>query len=147
MVRVGEIDGSPTYMALDAEDEKAIGNRDTIVCSVKSARASRTALQNRAEHKYFYLLAKALNDAGLDMVATMKKLSKNAMIPWSPLAIKERLWKPVQKDTYSKESTTELDTDEVSVVYEALNRVTSDKLGVSVPFPDRYSQMCEQIGR
>ena len=147
MVCIGEIDGGLAYKPLDAEDEKAIGNRDSFVCDIKSVKASRTALQNRAQHKYFTLLADALNSAGMDMIATMKKLSKNAKIPWSAYAIKERLWRPVQIDTYGKESTTKLDTGEVSAVYEALNQVTSERLGVSVPFPDRYTQMCEQIGR
>jgi len=98
-----------------------------------------TALQMRSIHLYFSMLSDALNAAGLDMKAVMAKLSKNAMIPWSPSAVKERLWRPVMLDTYEKESTTQLETNEISVVYESLNEVTSEQLGVSIPFPDKYS--------
>lgn len=141
LVKVGEKDGLDIYSAIDSASEKLMGGADVIAANILGARATRTALQNSAIHKYFDLLCEALNSAGWDMKATMEKLSKNAMIPWSPSAIKERLWRPVQIDTYGIESSTKLDTDQVSGVYEALNLVTSEKLGVSVPFPDRYSQL------
>jgi len=106
-----------------------------------TAKAILTAKQMRSIHLYCKLLCEALNNAGLDMVATMKVLSKKGKIPWSPEAVKERLWRPVMIDTYGKESTTKLTTEEVSGNYEALNLVTSEKLGVSVPFPDRFSML------
>ena len=119
-----------------------------MVCDISTGeKAIRTAKQNNSIHKYFDLLCTALNDAGWDMKAVLEKLSKNAKIPWSPSAIKERLWKPVQQQTYGKKSTAKLDTDEVSIVYEALNQITGEELGVSVPFPDRYSLMNQQLGR
>ena len=145
LVYVGMVNGVRAYSPEDKQDEDAIGDRKTIVCDLKSNKTARTELQNRSIHKYFELLCNALNDAGMDMIATMKRLSKKAIIPWSPYAIKERLWRPVQVDTYGKESSTKLNTDEISVVYEALNNVTSSKLGVSVPFPDKYNQMYEQM--
>lgn len=147
LVDVGEKNGLRIYSACDIADVKAIGDKQTLVADLKGDKTTRTELQNRSIHKYFEILCSALNDAGLDMIATMKKLSKNAKIPWSPYAIKERLWRPVQIDTYGKESSTKLNTDEISVVYEALNNVTSSKLGVSVPFPDKYSLMDKQLGR
>ena len=113
----------------------------------KGAKAVRTTKQNSAIHKYFTLLSYALNAAGMDMIAAMRILSKKGRIPWSAHAVKERLWRPVQIDTYGKESTTELNTDEVSAVYEALNVVTGDKLGVSIPFPDKYNDFYAQMGR
>ena len=130
---------------MDADDEKLCVN-NVIVADLKGDKSTRTELQRKAQHLYFRNLAKALNDAGWDMVAAMKVLSKDAKIPWSMHAVKERLWKKVQEATYGKTSTTKLNTDEVSPVYEALNLVTSEKLGVSVPFPDKYQQMIEQIG-
>ena len=110
-------------------------------------RAIRTAKQNSSLHKYLTLLSGALNDAGWDMKATLEVLSKNAMIPWSASAIKERLWRPTQKDAVSKTSSTELDTIEIVDVYEALNKVTGDNLGISLPWPSEYSQAYEQIAR
>ena len=141
---VGKVGGVDAYAPVDAEAEKAINGQSVIVCDIKGERAKRTHLQNASIHKYFELLATALNDAGWDMKAVMEKLSKNAMIPWSASAVKERLWRPTQMNTYGKESTTKLDTNEVSVIYEALNSVTCDELGVGVPFPDKYNLMDNQ---
>ena len=147
LVKVGERDGLPLYSPADIDDEGICDGRTVIVAEVVSDKCARTELQRKAQHLYFRQLAKALNDGGWDMKATMEVLSKSAKIPWSMLAIKERLWKPVQKDTYGKSSTTELNTDQVGPTYEALNFVTGSKLGVSVPFPDRYNQMIEQLSK
>ena len=144
---VGEVNGVKAYAPMDAEDEKVINGQNTIVADVKGERAKRTELQRRAKYLYFTMLADALNAAGLDMKVVMEKLSKKAMIPWSQSAVLERLWRPTQEATYGTKSTTELNTDQVGPTYEALNLVTSERLGVSVPFPDRYNQMIEQIGK
>ena len=145
LVSIGKVNGVEAYSPLDAEDVKAIGGRKTLVCEIGGDKFYRTGLQNRSLHKFFTMLSEKLNDAGLDMVAVMSKLSKRCEIPWSPEAVKERLWRKVQESTYGTTSTTKLETAQVSVVYEALNRVTSEKLGVSVPFPDKYLLMYEQI--
>ena len=147
MVKVPADYTGVSYAFQDADGEKKAGGRDTIGVTVRGVKATRTAIQNNALHKYFDLLSEKLNAAGWDMKAVMEKLSKNAKIPWSPLAIKERLWRPVQLQTYGTESTTKLDTNEVSVVYEALNQVTASMLGESIPFPDKYSLMDSKLDR
>ena len=143
---IKEEDGLMLYAPVDMDDEEALGNRKIIGAELLGNKATMTVLQRKSLHLYCTKLANALNEAGYDMVATMEVLSKKGKIPWSMLAVKERLWKVVQKDTFKKESTNDQYTNEVSVVYEALNEVTSTNLGVSIPFPDRYSQMQEQIG-
>lgn len=92
----------------------------------------RTPQQNRALHKYFEMLAEALNDAGLDMRATLKFGTE---IPWTAENIKNHLWRPVQEIYLKKKSTTELSTKEVSEVYDILNRHLGEKFGLSTPFP------------
>lgn len=100
----------------------------------------RTLLQNSSLHLYFTKLAQSLNDAGLDMKKTLKPETD---IPWSAHLVKEFLWKGIQKAMTGKESTTQLEIEEVGKVYETLSRHLSSKLGVSVPFPDQYSQSME----
>lgn len=92
----------------------------------------RTLKQNNSLHLYFTLLADELNSSGQDM---RKFLKPEVDIPWSPTTIKEFIWKPIQESMLLKKSTTELTTDEVSKVYEVLNRYLGDKRGVHVPFP------------
>ena len=143
-----EMDWKQTVLVPVQSDIEDIPDGE-VACKLSwTKKALITAKQRRAMYKYFELLADALNAAGYDMASTMKKLSKKKIIPWSPTAVKEKLWDVVQADTYQKNSTTELETVEVGVIYEALNRVTSEKLGVSVPFPDKkmqeYAEMSNQ---
>ena len=136
--------GLRLYAAVSDDDHRMINGQKIIVTKMQSGKSKRTGLQNSALHLYFNMLADALNDAGLDMIAVMSKLFKQPALPWSPVAVKERLWREVQKHVYGTDSTTKLDTDQVSVVYEALNVATTQKLGVGVNFPERLMQMYEQ---
>lgn len=144
LVYLGKLNGVDAYGPMDAEDQKAISGYKTIVCETKGERCTRTTQQNRAMHKYFSVLADALNTAGWDM---KKTLTKQADIPWNATTVKEYLWWPLQKAMFQKDSTAKLETQEVSQVYETLNRHTSGKLGVSVPFPERHWQLYEQMDR
>jgi hypothetical protein len=92
----------------------------------------RTSLQNRSLHKYFQLLADALNDAGLDMKKTLKP---EIDIPWTPENIKNHLWRPIQIAVTQKHSTTELTTGEPNRVYEVLDRHISEKFGIHIEWP------------
>ena len=92
----------------------------------------RTPLQNKALHKYFSLLAEALNDAGYDMRKTLKA---DIEIPWTEENIKNHLWRPIQISMTGKQSTIALDTAEPGQIYEVLNKHLGEKLGVNVPFP------------
>ena len=97
----------------------------------------RTLQQNRAIHKYCALVAEELNRQGIDMKALLKP---EIEIPATPELIKSHIWKPVQDIMLDKESTTELDTKDVDSVYQVIARHLAEKHGISVAFPDRFSQ-------
>lgn len=102
----------------------------------------RTTRQNSAIHLYFQLLADELNAAGLDQ---RKVLKPSIEIPWGGESIKEKLFKPIMNAMYpDKESTTQLTTDEVSKVYEVLNRHLAEKFSLTVPFPSSDFQSLMQ---
>lgn len=94
----------------------------------------RTTDQNRAMHKYFSLLATALNDAGLTV---QHVLTKKVELDWTQNMIKEILWRDVQKRLFGKTSTKDLDkVSEITLVYDTLNRHLSEKFQLeSIPFP------------
>lgn len=92
----------------------------------------RTLRQNDSLHLFFQMLADELNGAGLDMRKTLKP---EIEIPWTKENVKTYLWKPVQDIYLKKKSTTELTTDQVSEVWEILNRHLGEKFGIYVPFP------------
>lgn len=94
--------------------------------------SQRTTLQNKALHLYFQMLGDSLNEAGLDM---RKVLEPGVEIPWNKDMVKNYLWRPIQQAQIGKESTTELETQEIDQVFETLNRHLADKFGVHIPWP------------
>lgn len=141
---VGFKDGLPIYAPLSQEDVDAVKYQKIIVCDMLKGNAKRTGLQNRALHLFCGWVSKALNDAGWDMRAALSVLSRNALIPWTASAVKERLWRPTQLAMTAKESTTNIDKGDVSIIYEGLNCALSQRLGVSVPFPDKFMKLYEE---
>tara|TARA_Y100000034_G_C6594633_1_gene258436 strand:- start:58 stop:375 length:318 start_codon:yes stop_codon:yes gene_type:complete len=97
----------------------------------------RTEKQNNSLHAYCQGLADELNSAGLDMRVVLKPEYE---IPWTKESVKEHLWRTAQTYMFSKKSTTELSTDEISQVYEVVNRHIA-KHGISVPFPSTEEQL------
>lgn len=137
--------GLALYAPVDKCDEQALGGRKIIVAELAGNRAAMTILQNKSLHLYFTNLAQAFNEAGLDMLVVMTKLFKAPNFAWSGYAVKEKLFKPVMATTLGKEHTSKLEPAEVSLIYDSLNRATASTMGISVPFPDKYSQMQEQF--
>ena len=99
---------------------------------VKIHKNTRTSRQNRALHLYFTLLSEALNDAGFDMRAVFKK---EAEIPFTPETVKSHLWLPIQKAYLETDSTTKLKTNEISQIYDILNKHIGERTGIAIPFP------------
>lgn len=105
----------------------------------------RTDLQNKAIHRYCELLAEALNEAGFSF--NDQKVIQ-VEVQFTMENTKESIWRNVQTALYpDKHSTTELDTREVSEVYENINRFIGERAGVHVPFPSKEELFAEQMGR
>lgn len=91
---------------------------------------TRTPRQNRALHKWMTMVANELNAAGLDQ---RKVLKPGISIPWTQKAVKEQLWKPIQRAMFSKVSTTELGKMEVGEVEQVLARHLAEKFSFQTP--------------
>lgn len=102
----------------------------------------RTLCQNKALHLYFTMLADEFSDAGLDMKRVLKP---EIAIKWTPEAVKEYLWKPIMEAMFQKKSTTELNTNEITKVYEVLNRHSAEKFGIGIQFPSVESLMFDEM--
>ena len=92
----------------------------------------RTEQQNKALHLLFQMLADELNDAGLDMRKTLKP---EIEISWNPTSVKEYLWRPIQKVMTRKESTTDLNSHEIDMIFGVLNRHLGQRFGITTIFP------------
>jgi hypothetical protein len=113
----------------------------------ESKTKTRTNPQNRSLHLFCELLAKELNEAGLDM---KKVLKPNVDIPWNKTTVKEYIWRPIQKALTTKESTTDIDTKEPSEIWEIINRHLGEKFGIEVPrFPseEQTKEYLESYGK
>ena len=114
------------------EDERKLKKMEDGVAYVVDIKNfdMRTLKQNSAMHKYFTLIAEALNNSGLTITKTLK-----ADVTWSPLAVKENLWRPLQEIALKKKSTTELNKEDIDKVYDLMNLALGQKFGIHVPFP------------
>ncbi|MEK7992869.1 MAG: hypothetical protein AAB403_03595 [Planctomycetota bacterium] len=93
-----------------------------------------TRQQQKALHVGFDLIAKSLNDAGLDMRTVLKP---EVDIPWTKASVKEYLFRPIMRAMTTKASTTELSKiGEMDAVWETVMRHLGQKFGVEyIPFP------------
>ena len=92
-------------------------------------------------HKFFELLAEALNDAGFDVKIFLAATKDHTNVPWTKESVKEILWRPVQKAMTGKESTTEISKVEPSDIHEVLMHRISEITGIDyIPWPSEESR-------
>lgn len=97
----------------------------------------RTLTQNASLHKYFELLAKALNEAGFSVQQVV-----DVPLDSTKETVKQGMFKPVMTAMYpDKTSTGDLNTKEIKIVYDNLDRFTSEQFGISIPWPSNEPPM------
>ena len=106
---------------------------------VKQVRDNRTDQQRKAIELYCKLMSAALNDAGFSYTNFVEIVAKNGVqVPFDKDKFKES-WRMVQIAMTGKKSTADLNSDEVTKIYDVLNAKFIDMTnGVSVEFPNRW---------
>lgn len=108
-----------------------------------TVKKKRTWLQNRSLHLWLTKVAEWLNDSGFTMIFVISMLKKSTL-RWTPEAVKEVIWRNIQRNLYQKESTTQLSTTEVIEIHKNIELFFCERLkGVPPPWPDRYTQSLE----
>ena len=94
----------------------------------------RTIAQNKALHLFFKMLAGELNEGGFDQ---RKVLKETVDIPWTSIAVKDQLWRPIQQAMINERSTTQLEKHlDIEKIHETLMRHLGEKFGIDyIPFP------------
>ena len=101
--------------------------------------SQRTLTQSNALHLWFRQVAEAMNDKGVDMQALMK--AKKVSVPVTETIVKEVIWQPIEEVMIGEKSTTKLETKDVSMIYDVLNKHLAENFdGLHVPFPS-YDEM------
>lgn len=96
----------------------------------------RTNQQSRALHKYLELVAAELDREGHSMQDVLREAKKVDIRP-TKNALKEVIWKPIQKVMFDKGSTSDLERHEVDRVYEVMNKWLGENFAIHIPFPSR----------
>ena len=119
---------------------KTIEDLDLKVIGVSKITSLRTEVQDRALHKWFDLMSQEFNEKGLDVREVVRK---DFQIPWTPLMVKEILWKKLQKTLTGQTSTKKLDRSKhINLIYDTINRALIERYNGNVnvpPFPSRES--------
>lgn len=115
------------------EAESSKHNYEIVIKKIKS---SRSILCNRALHQGLSNIAILLNDAGLPLKKVMSR--KSIDIDWCGDLVKEALFKPLAKVMFDQDSTTKLNSEQITKVYETLNKHLAENFGVSCTFPSRF---------
>lgn len=95
----------------------------------------RTNLQNRSLHLYFKMLEIAFKESGITLPGLIELPFVEVDLSIDAYLIKERLWKPIQKALIDEESTAKAKRRDYTEVYDTLNRYTSDRFNIHVPWP------------
>ena len=94
----------------------------------------RTCTQNRAMHKYFELVADALNAGGYTKIGVLAFLKKT--MPWSKESVKDDIWRNIMIAVGFGDKTRNLKSNEITKVYEYTNQFLTERLEMeSIPFP------------
>ena len=101
--------------------------------SIKRLPQTRTGQQRKAIEVYCRELAKAWRGAGLSVEFV---LSKTLDTEWTQELVKEAIFKKATDRQFNKKSTTQLEPQEVTKVYDIVNRFAG-QFGIHVPFPDK----------
>ena len=106
---------------------------------VKRVRDNRTDQQRKAIEMYCKLMSAALNDAGFSYTGFVEIVAKNGVqVPFDQIKFKES-WRMVQIAMTGKKSTADLNSDEVTKIYDVVNQKFIDMTnGVSIEFPNRW---------
>lgn len=117
-------------------------NKKAIVDS-KEVKKTRTSTQNAALHKFFDMLAEALNHHG-EYYHYMNYVGELVDVQWTGELVKEWIWRPLQKVITDKKSTTQLTTKEIDPIYEVIHKHYSQK-GIELFFPSRFNYFLENV--
>lgn len=109
---------------------------DIVVLNAK--KGTRTDLQNNSIHLFCDKAAKALNEAGYDQKQVLEAF-RGAELENTMLSIKESVFKKIMNILTGYESTTELKTDEVDIVYRNCN-LLFNRLGITIDPPSRFNE-------
>ena len=110
---------------------------------LKKVNKTRTTTQNKALHLYFTFIADQLTEKNIEyewkgIKGMILSCNYNGQI------VKDFLWRPIQKQLFKKESTTELTTIEINEIIDILSKAFAH-IGITILFPSYESWATSEI--
>lgn len=105
---------------------------------------TRTALQNKALHKFFTEIAAELNGIGMPAKTISIMSGKTLEREWSMELVKTLIWSPVQTAILGTDSTRLLKTDEIDKISDPIIKFLG-KQGIGIMFPSQESLHLNKI--
>lgn len=93
----------------------------------------RSLAQNRSLHKFFDQVAQVLAEHGVTLTDLLTAFRQDPPPPKGN-NIKD-IWRNLQKDLFSKQSTTEITSKEMNELYEYFHKTVAELTGESIEFP------------
>jgi hypothetical protein len=110
--------------------------------TIRKLPQTRTAKQNRALHAYCRLLSENLVESGHSIQEILAAAYDRQ---WTPTAVKELLWRPIQVIMIDKESTTDANRGDYGIVHEQLQHHLGEKFGVPyIPWPTQDQHLTKR---
>lgn len=94
---------------------------------------SRSSLQNSSLHLFFVFVASELNNLGMTFSYDGLKL-KGLESRYTPLIVKEFIWRPIQIAMFDIKSTKKINTQQINEIVDVITKYFGDR-GVNLDFP------------
>ena len=92
--------------------------------------------QRKALELFFKVISEQFKNAGQTFNYTV--LSIEFQLPFTPIIVREQIWKPIQKALFDIDTTKDLDTDKINQIIDVFT-LHFAKSGLNIEFPSLQS--------
>jgi len=110
---------------------------------VKAYLKTRSSQQNKALHLLFTHISESLNEIG-ETFNYKGIRGFEIETTWTPLLVKEMIWKPIQITMFGIESTTKINTNQINAILDVLTKYFGER-GIPVSFPCQFDLWVKEI--
>lgn len=119
---------------------KTLANKQNakVLAYLKSAQKMLIPALNQCTGSWVNILSGV--NGTLNKVIALMSQGPEVEIPWTKHSVMDGIWRTVQVAMIGNESTTKLEVEQVSEIYETVNRAIATTTGVSIPFPNQQEK-------
>lgn len=112
-------------------------NEGDVHIQLKVGDKAYTPAQHSAIWKYCTMVAEALKNKGVTLAVLLESMKKGAEVEVTKENVKYQMWAPLQKALFAEQSMRRLEKQQVTQIYDHINRFLVNEHSISVPFPSK----------